>query len=383
MAALFMLTWPLLVMTGCESFFISLIAFPPNAGETIEVSHERDEQCRRSMRADHFLRVNVDEPEASIGVWIIDPAPEGHDPVWPGASRDSAFNAAGGASPRGTIFILHGVTDGPFWVRERARAFARHGYRAVLIGLRGYAESTGAVRGFGVLERSDLVSVANALERLGLLVPPLGVWGVSYGGATAIQYAAIDPRVRAVVTVGAFAEMLDAVPTAIRATVPVLPWFYSDAELRGFAWVAAHAGGYHAEQASAEESMRRIRAPVLLIHGDWDAIVPPENAERLHAAAPDRSRVVTIPATGHFGTFVDIGGRVQKASIEWFDACFDPRAEAAIAAWSRAAAREADSDDAETEQPTPEVQPRVKVWSIKLPERFTLRETPAEGEVQP
>lgn len=305
-------------LVGCQNFFVSLIAFPPNRGVSIESSAARNDHCRRAMGADHFLRVLVGPPEASIGVWVIDPIdPSLDDDGWPHARRNVI-------EPRGTIFVLHGITDGPAFVRDKARAFARAGYRAVLIGLRGYAESTGEWRGYGVFERHDLVCVADALEEQGLLARPLAVWGVSYGGATAIQFAAVDPRVCAVVTVGAFADLLAATPSALRAVVPIAPWFYSDAQLRGFALTAAKSSGFHVEQASAIHNIGRIRAPILLIHGEWDLIVPFDHAERLHAAAPEHSHLLMIPATGHFGTFLDFGQRVERASLRWFDAALDP-----------------------------------------------------------
>ena len=92
------------------------------------------------------MRVEVGPPEASIGSLIFDP-PDGRE-------------------PRATIMVLHGVGDGPFWMRGKARTFAAHGYRAVLVGLRGYGESTGDFRSFVDIARTLKARLGDAARRV-------------------------------------------------------------------------------------------------------------------------------------------------------------------------------------------------------------------------
>lgn len=323
----------LLASTGCQKYYLSLVALTPNFGKDVYGSPERDEAARLSMGADRFMRVAVDPADAtmgkfifkganmSIGAWIFEPRPSG---VTDGAAWPTDPITHPTIEPRGTIIVLHGVADGPWWVRDKARAFARHGYRTVLVGLRGYAESTGSCRGFGVFERRDLMQLVDELDRQGLLAGHVGVWGVSYGGAIAIQFAGVDPRVRAVVSVGAFADMITAVPTALRATVPIGPWFSSDETLASVARGASEYGHFDICDASAERLIVDASAAILLIHGEWDMIVPFDHATRLCAASPGHACVRPLPATGHFGSFLDFGGRVQSASIAWFDQWLSP-----------------------------------------------------------
>jgi len=289
---------------GCTSFYVAQVACPPNHGKTIDLDSQNDAERARSMGADRFMRVAVGPPDASIGAWIIDPP--------------------AGSAPRGTILVLHGVADGPIWMRGKARYLAQQGYRAVLVGLRGYGESTGEFRGFGVLERRDLRQVVDALDDNGLLAGSLGAWGMSYGGAVAIEFAGDDPRVRAVVAVGAFSDMRSAVPGALKTFFPVLTWFMSDADHARIVDEAGALGGFDPDDASPLRQIKRTTAPVLVIHGEWDAIIPFEHAQRLHAAAPAHSRLIALPATGHFGSYLDFGARVQEASLEWFDRWLAP-----------------------------------------------------------
>lgn len=287
---------------GCtHDFFVTQIAATPNHGRDIDTSLEADRAERERLGGDHFLRVQVGPPAASIGLWVFEPE----------------------STPRGTIFVLHGVADGPFWMRDKARALAKHGYRAMLVGLRGYGASTGDFRGYGVIERRDLVQVLDELETEGWIEGPVGVWGMSYGGAVALMWAGEDPRIGAVVTVGAFSSMRRVVPQVMTLFFPIPVLFTSDEECQTIIDNAADYAGFDPDDASPEQAIVRTSAPVLLIHGDWDWIVPFDHAERLHAAAPGHSTLDRLSATGHLGSYIDFGGHVGQATNEWFDRWLD------------------------------------------------------------
>ena len=108
------------------------------------------------------------------------------------------------AALKGTILFLHGLalqkeTCG-FWAYQIAAA----GYRAVLVDLRGHGQSTGDWLTYGVVESRDIVRVIDRLDEKGLLAGKVGLFGESYGAAVALQTAARDDRVRAVVALAAF-----------------------------------------------------------------------------------------------------------------------------------------------------------------------------------
>src|SRR3954466_6566579 len=108
--------------------------------------------------------------------------------------------------PKGTVFLLHGIGDRKDKVPYLlwARVLAQAGYRAVLVDLRGHGRSTGRYMSYGVHESRDMAQLLDAFEEQGLVYGPVGVCGVSYGGAVAIQWAAIDPRVKAIVALEPF-----------------------------------------------------------------------------------------------------------------------------------------------------------------------------------
>src|SRR5262249_7005553 len=156
----------------------------------------------------------VGPPAASLSVWIMDPPQQdlvrvtlpnlrGGNMVWCFNRTDRP--APSFAAPLGTLIVLHGIYDSKesfsgVW----GRIFASAGYRVVLVDLRGHGRSTGDWMTYGVVESQDLTKVIDVLEERHLVAGKLGVFGVSYGGAVAIQAAALDPRIQAVATMGAF-----------------------------------------------------------------------------------------------------------------------------------------------------------------------------------
>ena len=150
---------------------------------------------------------------------------------------------AGPASPRGTVFVLHGIRDSKASMRGWGEMLARAGYRAVLVDSRGHGRSTGDWLTYGVNESRDLAQVLDLLASRGQVAGEVGVMGISYGAATAIQWAGLDARVKAVIAVAPFASLRDVVPGYSPVPLP-------DAFLRRAIDLAGLRGGFDPDAAS-------------------------------------------------------------------------------------------------------------------------------------
>jgi pimeloyl-ACP methyl ester carboxylesterase len=234
------------------------------------------------------LRIEVGPPAAVLSVVWVDPP-----------------------SPRGTVFALHGIRDSRESMPGWGPMLAMAGYRAVLVDLRGQGRSSGDFLTYGVQESRDLSQVLDALEARKLTVGDVGVMGNSYGAATAIQWAGLDARLRAVVAVSSFASLRAVVPGYLPFRLP--PTLVDRAIAR-----AGVRAGFHPDLASPVDAIARTRAPVLLIHGAKDVRIPPWHAERLHAAAPDHSELVFIEGEGHDSVPGARGTRLAERAAEWF-----------------------------------------------------------------
>ncbi len=118
------------------------------------------------------------------------------------------------------------------------------------------------------------------------------VLGVSLGAAVALQAAADDPRLSAVIAVATFSD-LRTVATE-RA-----PWVASPSDIEAAFRLAEQQASFQVEAASPVAAAPRIRVPVLLVHGADDQETPPAHSQRVFAALPGDKRLLLVPGAGH------------------------------------------------------------------------------------
>ena len=68
--------------------------------------------------------------------------------------------------------------------------------------------------------------------------------------------------------------------------------------------------------------IRRVSAPLLILHGDGDELVPLAMAHRLFRAAQEPKRLYVIPGAGHNDTFA-VGGEDYFSTLKGFVQAID------------------------------------------------------------
>lgn len=222
---------------------------------------------------------------------------------------------AGAPPQRGTLLLLHGFRDRKESLRGIGADFAAQGFRVVVPDLRGHGGSTGSYLGFGPLDGRDLASL---LDHLGIeRDEPVGVIGLSYGGAAALHVAARDPRIAGVMTVSTFSSMESAVASHLRAHAPGLPlprW-----AVRGLVGAAGRMAGYDAALADSTVAAAATDAHLLILHGSADVQVPVEQAHALARAAGADARLFVAEGAGHEGALGDGAGAVRDEVATWLN----------------------------------------------------------------
>lgn len=251
-----------------------------------------------STGIDQHFTVNVGPPAADIAVWTLEPK--------------------AGTPVKGTVLFLHGFFADHRQLENAGEALRKAGYRAVLVDLRGFGKSTGDKITFGVLDAADMRQVTDALQAKKLCGKTLGVYGTSYGAASAILYAAVDSRVQALIAVAPFAAIRDEVPAFGRHTLGAVSQAISDSGMNALANAVSQVTGWDLDDAKPIDAIKQTHAHVLLIHGDADTIIPEKASEELHAADPG-SELMLVPGRGHLDLCFDVPGQLQKKTREWFD----------------------------------------------------------------
>jgi alpha-beta hydrolase superfamily lysophospholipase len=197
----------------------------------------------------------------------------------PAGAQDVEFDSDGvklkgwllrGPGPRrGTVIYLHGSADNRGSGLYLADRFLYRGFDALLYDSRAHGESGGDACTYGYFEKKDL---GRAID----LAPsrPVVVFGVSLGAAVALQAAAEDARIAAIVAVATFSDIRTV--AAERA-----PFFASKGNIDAAFRLAEEQAHFRADKASPVKAAARIRVPVLLIHGASDKETPPSHSERV------------------------------------------------------------------------------------------------------
>jgi uncharacterized protein len=189
---------------------------------------------------------------------------------------------------RATVVYLHGIADNRQSGVGVAQRLVPRGYEVFAFDARAHGRSGGDACSYGYHERHD---VSRALDEL--REPRVILLGHSLGASVALQAAAVDPRVEAVVAASPFSDLRTIVEE--RARWFILPPGYVSAALDR----AGELGRFPTEDASPVRLASRVRVPVLLLHGGADAKTSPDHSRRIAAALAGPHRLVVLPGIGH------------------------------------------------------------------------------------
>jgi dipeptidyl aminopeptidase/acylaminoacyl peptidase len=165
----------------------------------------------------------------------------------------------------------------------------------LLFDFAGRGDSDGDVITLGEREADDVRAAVDVLVRRPEVdASRIGAVGKSMGAVAVILAAARDSRIRALVLDGPFADLADVVDGAIAARhLPA-------GLLRPLVFrVAGWRASFDPASLRPEVAMREVRAPVLLLHGEEDDLVPFEHALRLERAAGGPLTLIPLPGEGH------------------------------------------------------------------------------------
>jgi|MDTC01.1.fsa_nt_gb pimeloyl-ACP methyl ester carboxylesterase len=195
------------------------------------------------------------------------------------------------SAPRGTVMILHGILDSKARFFGMAQEMAQKSYNVVMVDHRAHGRSEGKYTTFGAKEKFDARDVIDALLTGEQIAEPLYVFGQSMGAAIAVQYAAVDPRCKAVMAVAPYTDMR----SAARRFVP----FMSEDKFEQIVQRGGELAGFEPDEASAIIAAGELKVPLLIVHGRIDAIIPHHHGSAVYHAAKVPKKLMTFPLLGH------------------------------------------------------------------------------------
>ncbi len=177
---------------------------------------------------------------------------------------------------RPVILYFQGNGGGPLLRVPRFAALAKEGIGLIAVSYRGYGGSSGSPSEEGLIaDARAAYEFAAARYDAKRIVP----WGESLGSGVAVALAAEKPVGRVVLEAP----------------------FTSEADVGAKAYPFAPVRWLMKDQFRSDERIVRVTAPVLILHGERDGIVPIEFGERLYELVRAPKRFVRYPSAGHEG----------------------------------------------------------------------------------
>ncbi len=196
------------------------------------------------------------------------------------------FRATG--ERRGLVVYLHGIGRNRQSGIAVAERLVPRGYDVLTFDGRAHGRSSGAACTYGFHERHDVSRALDAVSATGAIL-----LGHSLGAAIALQTAAVDRRVEAVIAASPFSDL----PTIVRERAR---WFLAPEPYVEEALVrAGELGRFTPAEVSPLRLAPAIEAPVLLLHGEDDVKTVPDHSRRIFEALGGPRRLVVFPGVEH------------------------------------------------------------------------------------
>ena len=194
------------------------------------------------------------------------------------------------AARRASLVYLHGVADNRASGAGVIERFVARGFDVVVDDSRAHGESEGKACTYGYFEKAG-----SPPRHRHSVAGPVVLAGTSLGAAVALQEAAEDSRVSAVVAAETFSD-LRAIATE-RA-----PFFFTAGIIRHAFELAEQEAEFDVDAVSAVVAASRINAPVILIHGEAETETRSDHSRRVFDALRGQKRLILVPGAGHNGS---------------------------------------------------------------------------------
>ena len=178
---------------------------------------------------------------------------------------------------KATILLFHGNAGNISHRLFKAEPLIRKGYNVLLVDYRGYGKSTGDINKVDDLYEDGEASLVYLEKNKGILANQIVLFGESLGSVVALELAS-KHTIKAVILEGAFTSAED----LIKKHYPFVPSFF----LKNF-------------KADNLEKIKKVSAPVLIIHGSQDEICPPSMADFLFQAASGPKELFKVEGADH------------------------------------------------------------------------------------
>ncbi|MBI3193267.1 MAG: alpha/beta hydrolase, partial [Ignavibacteriae bacterium] len=217
---------------------------------------------------------------------------------------------------RGTVIYLHGVADCKMDGIRFAKLLHDNNYNVFLFDARRHGDSDGEFCTFGYYEKYDLEKVIEyLLSRTDINLGKIALFGTSMGAAVAIQTAAIDKRIAAIISENSFATLRTIFDDYQKRMVR-LPFHYlRNIVIKRSEFMAK----FKANDVSPLESLKNIHIPLLFIYGTEDHLINHQYTIKLYNQANQPKELFPIAGAKHNDTWQVAGKEYENRILHFLE----------------------------------------------------------------
>jgi hypothetical protein len=190
-------------------------------------------------------------------------------------------------NPKGTVIFISGIHNPSVTAFfGHAKWFNDLNYDVYLLELRAHGKSEGNLIGLGYHETKDVDVLVKHIKSDSIMSEkPIILYGLSMGGAVAINAAGVNPNINGVISLSAYSSFED--NFADNMILMGMPKFYVSIQKPFVKFYTNFKYGWTFRNHSPKNQIKNLDSiPVLLIHSKEDDQVPVENLERILKNAP-------------------------------------------------------------------------------------------------
>lgn len=194
------------------------------------------------------------------------------------------------------LLLLHGHASRKENQLAIAERFCAAGFTCLIPDLPGHGKHPEKIGTFGKTEVPLLLNLVKEARKEHHLSDKVSLFGLSQGGAVALQLAAADEQqFHAVVTISTFANLSKTLSQTAENKSPVLGALFPIVKLN-IGW--RH--DFDLKKISPAQAAKTLSLPVFIAHGLDDTFIPPANAEIIfnNLSHPSK-RLRLVPEAGH------------------------------------------------------------------------------------
>ncbi len=216
-----------------------------------------------------------------------------------------------------TVIFMHGY-HGVFQ-RDGMGIFSlgkKKGYNVLLPSQRAQGLSGGKAITFGIKERYDVKCWVEYIVKRNGENQKILISGLSMGAGTVMMAAdvGLPDNVKGIMADCGFSSPKEIICSVMKSLRYPVKLMYPLVKLAALVY-----GGFHLEEASAVESLKYCKIPVLMIHGKADTFVPTYMSIACHDACASEKELLLVEEAGHGMSYCYDAKAYEDAVLRFFE----------------------------------------------------------------